>query len=205
MEAISTLYYYAAATAALQMNRLRQRGAEKGAMTTTEITGWIVAVLVDRRDRRRRHQGADPEEHRQHEHPVAGGCDATLGRVAGEGLATRCDGVPGDGHRAAGAGAGHLRRHHLRAVVAGAEPRAGRRPTWSGTGPAIAGIRGSGCRRGGRFLTDHGAGGIHDVQVTASLVDGVVQVTVTGTSSEAIPGLAPAVSASAAGPAEPNL
>ena len=46
MEAISTLYYYAAATAALQMNRLRQRGAEKGAMTTTEITGWIVAVLA---------------------------------------------------------------------------------------------------------------------------------------------------------------
>ena len=46
MEAISTLYYYAAATAALQMNRLRQRGAEKGAMTTTEITGWTVAVLV---------------------------------------------------------------------------------------------------------------------------------------------------------------
>ena len=27
MEAISTLYYYAAATAALQMNRLRQRGS----------------------------------------------------------------------------------------------------------------------------------------------------------------------------------
>lgn len=46
MEAISTLYYYAAATAALRMDRLRHRGAEKGAMTTTEITGWIVAVLV---------------------------------------------------------------------------------------------------------------------------------------------------------------
>ena len=46
MEAISTLYYYTAATAALQMNRLRQRGAEKGAMTTTEITGWTVAVLA---------------------------------------------------------------------------------------------------------------------------------------------------------------
>jgi len=46
MEAISTLYYYAAATAALQMNRLRQRGAEKGAMTTTEVTTWIVAALV---------------------------------------------------------------------------------------------------------------------------------------------------------------
>jgi hypothetical protein len=46
MEAISTLYYYAAATAALQMNRLRHRGAEKGAMTTTEITGWTVAVLA---------------------------------------------------------------------------------------------------------------------------------------------------------------
>ena len=46
MEAISTLYYYTAATAALQMNRLRQRGAEKGAMTTTEVTGWTVAVLV---------------------------------------------------------------------------------------------------------------------------------------------------------------
>ena len=56
-----------------------------------------------------------------------------------------------------------------------------------------------------RFLTDHGAGGIHDVQITATLVDGVVQVQVTGTSSEAIPGLAPGVSASAAGPAEPNL
>ena len=56
-----------------------------------------------------------------------------------------------------------------------------------------------------RFLTDHGAGGIHDVQITATLVDGVVQVRVTGTSSEAIPGLAPGVSASAAGPAEPNL
>jgi hypothetical protein len=28
------------------MNRLRQRGAEKGAMTTTEITGWTVAVLA---------------------------------------------------------------------------------------------------------------------------------------------------------------
>ena len=46
MEAINTLYYYAAATAALQMNRLRQRGAEKGAMTTTEVTTWIVAALV---------------------------------------------------------------------------------------------------------------------------------------------------------------
>jgi len=46
MEAISTLYYYTAATAALQMNRLRQRGAEKGAMTTTEATTWIVAALV---------------------------------------------------------------------------------------------------------------------------------------------------------------
>ena len=46
MEALSTLYYYTAATAALQMNRLRQRGAEKGAMTTTEITGWTVAVLA---------------------------------------------------------------------------------------------------------------------------------------------------------------
>ena len=46
MEAISTLYYYVAATAALQMKRLRERGGEKGAMTTTEITGWIVAVLV---------------------------------------------------------------------------------------------------------------------------------------------------------------
>ena len=61
-----------------------------------------------------------------------------------------------------------------------------------------------GAAEAGRFLTDHGAGGIHDVQVTASLVNGVVQVPVTGTSSEAIPGLAPAVSASAAGPAEPN-
>jgi len=46
MEAISTLYYYTAATAALQMNRLRQRGVEKGATTTTEITGWTVAVLA---------------------------------------------------------------------------------------------------------------------------------------------------------------
>ena len=46
MEALSTLYYYTAATAALQMNRLRQRGAEKGAMTTTEVTTWIVAALV---------------------------------------------------------------------------------------------------------------------------------------------------------------
>jgi Tfp pilus assembly protein PilV len=62
-----------------------------------------------------------------------------------------------------------------------------------------------GAAEAGRFLTDHGAGGIHDVHVTASLVNGVVTVTVTGTSSEAIPGLAPAVSASAAGPAEPNL
>jgi len=62
-----------------------------------------------------------------------------------------------------------------------------------------------GAAEAGRFLADHGAGGIHDVHVAASLVNGVVQVTVTGTSSEAIPGLAPAVSASAAGPAEPNL
>ena len=46
MEAISTLYYYTAATTALQLNRLRQRGAEKGAMTTTEVTTWIVAALV---------------------------------------------------------------------------------------------------------------------------------------------------------------
>ena len=61
-----------------------------------------------------------------------------------------------------------------------------------------------GAAEAGRFLTDHGAGGIHDVHVTASLVNGVVTVTATGTSSEAIPGLAPAVSASAAGPAEPN-
>ena len=58
MEAINTLYYYVAATAALQMKRLRERGGEKGAMTTTEITGWIVAVLVDRRHRRGRHQGS---------------------------------------------------------------------------------------------------------------------------------------------------
>ena len=62
-----------------------------------------------------------------------------------------------------------------------------------------------GAAEAGRFLTDHGAGGIHDVQITATLVDGVVQVLVTGTSSEAIPGLTPGVSASAAGPAEPNL
>jgi Tfp pilus assembly protein PilV len=62
-----------------------------------------------------------------------------------------------------------------------------------------------GAAEAGRFLTDHGAGGIHDVQITATLVDGVVQVRVTGTSSEAIPGLAPGVTASAAGPAEPNL
>jgi Tfp pilus assembly protein PilV len=61
-----------------------------------------------------------------------------------------------------------------------------------------------GAAEAGRFLTDHG-GGIHDVQITATLVDGVVQVKVTGTSSEAIPGLAPGVTASAAGPAEPNL
>jgi Tfp pilus assembly protein PilV len=61
-----------------------------------------------------------------------------------------------------------------------------------------------GAAEAGRFLTDHGAAGIHNVHVTASLVNGVVTVTVTGTSSEAIPGLAPAVSASAAGPAEPN-
>ena len=46
MEAINTLYYYVAATTALQMKRLQQRGGEKGAMTTAEITGWVVAVLV---------------------------------------------------------------------------------------------------------------------------------------------------------------
>jgi hypothetical protein len=46
MEAINTLYYYVAATAALRMRRLRERGGEKGVMTTTEITGWTVAVLV---------------------------------------------------------------------------------------------------------------------------------------------------------------
>ena len=46
MEAINTLYYYVAATAALQMNRLRERGGERGAMTTTEATMWIVAALV---------------------------------------------------------------------------------------------------------------------------------------------------------------
>jgi hypothetical protein len=46
MEAINTLYYYVAATAALQMKRMRERGGEKGAMTTAEITGWVVAVLV---------------------------------------------------------------------------------------------------------------------------------------------------------------
>jgi len=46
MEAINTLYYYVAATAALNMRRLRERGGEKGVMTTTEITGWTVAVLV---------------------------------------------------------------------------------------------------------------------------------------------------------------
>ena len=46
MEAITTLYYNAAATAALRMDRLRERGAEKGAMTSTEIAGWTVAVLV---------------------------------------------------------------------------------------------------------------------------------------------------------------
>ena len=55
-----------------------------------------------------------------------------------------------------------------------------------------------------RFLTDHGAGSIHDVQVTASLVDGIVRVTVTGHATQAVPGLTPGVSASAAGPAEPN-
>ena len=38
MEAINTLYYYVAATAALNMRRLRERGGEKGVMTTTEIT-----------------------------------------------------------------------------------------------------------------------------------------------------------------------
>jgi hypothetical protein len=46
MEAINTLYYYVAATAALRMRRLRERGGEKGVMTTTEITGWVVAALV---------------------------------------------------------------------------------------------------------------------------------------------------------------
>jgi hypothetical protein len=46
MEAITTLYYNAAATAALRMDRLRERGEEKGAMTSTEIAGWTVAVLV---------------------------------------------------------------------------------------------------------------------------------------------------------------
>ena len=46
MEAINTLYYYIAATAALRMRRLRERGGEKGVMTTTEITGWVVAALV---------------------------------------------------------------------------------------------------------------------------------------------------------------
>jgi hypothetical protein len=46
MEAINTLYYYVAATAALNMRRLRERGGEKGVMTTTEITGWVVAALV---------------------------------------------------------------------------------------------------------------------------------------------------------------
>src|SRR5664279_3748294 len=46
MEAITTLYYNAAATAALRMDRLAERGAEKGAMTSTEIAGWTVAVLV---------------------------------------------------------------------------------------------------------------------------------------------------------------
>ncbi|MEP6562951.1 MAG: hypothetical protein ABJD68_17965 [Nakamurella sp.] len=46
MEAINTLYYYVAATAALRMRRLRARGGEKGVMTTTEITGWVVAALV---------------------------------------------------------------------------------------------------------------------------------------------------------------
>jgi hypothetical protein len=46
MEAINTLYYYVAATAALRMKQLRERGGEKGVMTTTEITGWVVAALV---------------------------------------------------------------------------------------------------------------------------------------------------------------
>jgi hypothetical protein len=46
MEAINTLYYYVAATAALRMRRLRERGGERGVMTTTEITGWVVAALV---------------------------------------------------------------------------------------------------------------------------------------------------------------
>jgi hypothetical protein len=46
VEAITTLYYNAAATAALRMDRLAERGAEKGAMTSTEIAGWTVAVLV---------------------------------------------------------------------------------------------------------------------------------------------------------------
>jgi len=46
MEAITTLYYNAAATAALRMDRLRERGEEKGAMTSTEIARWTVAVLV---------------------------------------------------------------------------------------------------------------------------------------------------------------
>lgn len=46
MEAINTLYYYVAATAALRMKRLREKGGEKGVMTTTEITGWVVAGLV---------------------------------------------------------------------------------------------------------------------------------------------------------------
>ena len=46
MEAITTVYYNAAASAALRMDRLAERGAEKGAMTSTEIAGWTVAVLV---------------------------------------------------------------------------------------------------------------------------------------------------------------
>ena len=148
MEAISTLYYYVAATAALQMKRLRERGGEKGVDDHHRDHRLGRRRAGHRRHRRGRHQGSGPTEHRQHEHAVGPGYATTVGRVAGEGLATRCNGVPGDGHRAAGAAVGDLRRDHLRAVVACAEPRPGCCPTWSGTGPPLPGLRGPRCCRG---------------------------------------------------------